>query len=425
MNEVWVTGRGLLTPLGDDPVAFAASLEAQRSGVRLLEAPGDARMGIAPRSCVVAALPGEVAPGAGWPNSLVSLLDRVSLLGLRAAESAWADAGLQGTSIDPTRAGVSWGTGMGGAATAEQSYVELLTVAQPHLHPYTVVRAMNNACAAHVAMRLGLQGPMLAFSNACASAAQAIGEAMHLIRAGRADVVLAGGAEALLAPGVIRAWQSMGVLARPDGDRPEHSCRPFDTQRSGLVLGEGAGALVLERATHARARGAVPLAVLCGYGCSSDAAHLSRPDQAGQVRAMTLALADAGLVPADVGHVNAHGTGTKVGDAVEAMSIAAVFGAHRPAVTATKALHGHLMGAGGAVELIATIEALRRGMVPPSAHVRSSDCEAWIDLVRDAPRPLPLRAALSNSFAFGGTNAVLVVRRPDEPLHEPSDSPLH
>jgi 3-oxoacyl-(acyl-carrier-protein) synthase len=422
MTRVWVTGCGVLSPIGADPEALADALEQQHSGVAPLAA--DATLGVEAGSTVVAALPGDSgAPDRAWPSALVSLLDRTSVLALRAAEAAWRDAGLApagagkdgasaavASALDPARVGVAWGCGTGGAGTSERSYLDLLASPPRRLHPYTVVRTMNNAPAAHIAMRHGLQGPLLAVSNACASAAQAIGEALWWIRAGRADLVVVGGSEALLLPGVIRAWQAMAVLARPDAANPAHSCRPFDRRRNGLVLGEGAGALVLESEAHARARGARRLAELAGYGCSSDAVHLSRPDEAGQQRAMCQALADAGLAPQQIGHVNAHGTGTPVGDAVEARSIQAVFGTHRPAVSAGKALHGHLMGAGGAVELIAALQALRRGRVPPSAHVDDSDCDAWIDLVRGAPRELPMQAVLSNSFAFGGTNAALVLR---------------
>jgi len=412
MKQVWITGRGVYSPIGTTPDALADALEQQHSGLRLLA--GDAAMGLTPYSCVGAPLAMEPATAAlvdpAWPNALVSLLDRSAVLGLRAAQAAWLDAGLCAGAFEPERGAVAWGSGMGGAGATEQSYADLLAPTPRRLHPYTVVRSMNNATGAHIAIRHGMQGPLLTVSNACASAAQAIGEGLHWIRAGRADVVLVGGAEAMLVPGVMRAWQAMGVLAKVDADHAERSCRPFDRRRSGLVPGEGAGALVLESEAHARGRGARPLAVLAGFGSSCDAVHLSRPDEAGQMRAMRQALADAGLQPAQVGHVNAHGTGTPVGDAVEAHAIHGVFGEHRPAVSSGKAVHGHLMGAGGAVELIAALEALRRGRVPPTAHLQDSDCSEWVDLVQHAPLAQPLEAVMSNSFAFGGSNASLVLR---------------
>lgn len=413
MERIWITGRGVLCPLGNTPEALADALEQCSSAVRPLAGP--AAMGFTPYGCVGAPLPGEPATEAlfdpAWPALLTALLDRTSVLALRAAQSAWADAGLAADRFDTERAGVAWGSGMGGASTLEQAYGDLLAPVPRRVHPFTVVRAMHNASASHIGMQLNLQGPLTLISNACASAAQALGEAMHWLRAGRADVVLAGGAEAPLAPGVVRAWQSMGVLAKTDAEQAAHSCRPFDRRRSGLVLGEGAGALVLERESHARARGARPLAVLAGYGASNDATHLSRPEEAGQVRAMRQALKDADLHPAEVGHVNAHGTGTPVGDGVEARSVHEVFGGHRPALSAGKALHGHLLGAAGAVEAIAAIEALRRGRVPPTAHLRETDCSEWVDVVHGLPRELPLQAVLSNSFAFGGANASLVFTR--------------
>ena len=254
---------------------------------------------------------------------------------------------------------------------------------------------------------------MTAVSNACASSAQAIGEALRQIRRGEADLVLAGGAEAMLYPGMLRAWQAMGVMARPDPERPEQSCRPFDAARAGLVLGEGAAALVLESESHARRRGARPLAELAGYGSSCDALHLSRPDAAGQLRAMQAALADAGLQPAQIGYVNAHGTATDIGDAAEAQSLAALFGPRGVPVSATKALHGHLLGGGGALELVAAVQALRRGRLPATAHLRTSELETQIDIVRDTPRVQRIGAVMSNSFAFGGSNAVLVARCSD------------
>lgn len=406
-QRIWITGRGLVTPIGHSVDEFAASLESGRSGLKSF--PADASVGLAPY--VTAPVTGDPSLGRSWPVNQQSLLDRVATLGLAAAQSAWAEAGLPAQAPDPERAALAWGTGMGGAGTMEVAYSEMLLTTRKRVHPYSVVRGMVNASAAHIAMWHAIRGPVMPYSNACASSAQAIGEAMYLLRSGRADVAIAGGCEALLVGGVVRAWQAMGVLAKPDPDHPEQSCRPFDSRRGGLVLGEGAGAVVLETEAHARARGARPIAELAGYGLSCDATHISRPDEAGQVRAMRAAMKDAGLTPHEVGHVNAHGTGTDVGDAVEAGSIAAAFGSARPLVNATKALHGHLMGAGGAVELIAALAALERRSVPPTAHVRDTDCEATIDLVRHSPRALESDAVMSNSFAFGGTNVVLVARR--------------
>jgi 3-oxoacyl-(acyl-carrier-protein) synthase len=258
-------------------------------------------------------------------------------------------------------------------------------------------------------MKHQLRAAQLAISNACASSAQAIGEAVWLLRNGRADLALVGGSESMLHVGSALGWQAMGVMAPLEAEAPEQSCRPFDDARKGLVLGEGAAALVIETEAHALARGATPLAVLAGYGHSVDAVHLSRPDAAGQQRAMAAALRDAGLQPADIGYVNTHGTATDVGDAVEAQSITALFGAKAVPISATKALHGHLIGAGGALELVATVQALRRQVLPVSAHVRQSQLAEQVDLITGGSRAVPLRAAMSNSFAFGGSNVALVV----------------
>jgi 3-oxoacyl-(acyl-carrier-protein) synthase len=285
----------------------------------------------------------------------------------------------------------------------------MFTATPPRVHPYTVVRVMANSAGSHLAMRHQLRAAQFAVSNACASSAQAIGEALWLLRNGRADLALVGGSESMLNIGSLLGWQAMGVMAPLDADAPEQSCRPFDDARKGLVLGEGAAALVIETEAHALARGAKPLAVLAGYGHSVDAVHLSRPDAAGQARAMQAALRDAGLAPADIGYVNAHGTATEVGDAVEAASIADVFGPRGVPVSATKALHGHLIGAGGALELVATVQALRQQVLPPSAHVRTSALTTQADIITGEARATRLRAAMSNSFAFGGSNVTLVV----------------
>jgi len=403
-QHVWVTGLGACSALGPTAEALAEALEQGRSGVR--RHAGKPERGL--DDYVAAAV--TQALGAGLPPAQLNLYDRSSLLSLQAAQEAWAQAGLPAAAPLPLRAAVAWGTGLGGAQSLEQSYTELLTRERPRIHPYTVLRTMGNASAAHLALRYQLRGGMTAVSNACASSAQAIGEALRQIRRGEADIVLAGGAEAMLQPGMLQAWQAMGVMARPDPEHPEQSCRPFDRVRAGLVLGEGAAALVLESEAHARARGARPLAELAGYGTSCDAVHLSRPDADGQLRAMRAALDDAGLHPAEIGYVNAHGTATEVGDAVEAASLAALFGPRGVPVSATKALHGHLLGGGGALELVAALQALRRGRLPATAHLRESELDGLVDLVRDQPRSQRIGALMSNSFAFGGSNAVLVAR---------------
>ena len=403
MTQVWITGLGAVSALGAGADTLADALQAGRSGVTAQ--PGSDEHALKPFAAAAVSVP----LATGMPPAQRNLYDRHSLMALEAATEAWAQAGLPATAPDPDRAAVAWGTGLGGSASMEASYGQMFTARPPRIHPYTVVRVMANSAASHLAMRHQLRAAQLAVSNACASSAQAIGEALWLLRNGRADIALVGGSEAMLHVGSALSWQAMGVMAPLDTEQPEQSCRPFDDARKGLVLGEGAAALILETEAHARARGATPLAVLAGYGHSVDAVHLSRPDAAGQVRAMQAALRDAGLQPADIGYINAHGTATEVGDAVEAESITAVFGTRAVPVSATKALHGHLIGAGGALELVATVQALRRGLLPPNAHVRSSALTAQVDLVTGPARTARPRAAMSNSFAFGGSNVALVV----------------
>ena len=404
MERVFVTGLGVRSAAGDDVESLWRSLLEGRSGVRRFE--GDAARGLHPWAGAPAAFdPAEMAS-----KQLANRIDRVTQLSLLAVGQALGQAGLPSQAVVPARSAVCWGTGAGGAGSTEAAYREFYGAASPRIPPLTVVMGMANAAAGQISIEHALRGPMLAFSNACASAAQAIGEALWLLRAGRADLAIAGGGDAFLQPGWVRAWQALGVLAPPNDDAAT-ACRPFDAQRRGLVLGEGAGALVLETERHVRARGAFALAELAGYGLCADAAHLSKPERDGQVAAMRMALDDAGLAPADVGYVNAHGTGTDGGDPVEIASLRAVFGDAPPWTSSTKALHGHAMGASGAIELVATVLALQRRAIPPQWHVRAPLDGARLALPgSDASWPTGARAALSNSFAFGGCNVSLLAR---------------
>ncbi len=337
-------------------------------------------------------------------------------MALLAAEAATTQAAWSADQIDPFRLGIYWGSGMGGAATFD-AVCRAVYAEHRRIRPTSVVTAMPNAPVAELALRFSARGAALGFACACASGAVAIGEALRALRAGQLDVAIVGGSEALLSPGVIGAWQAMRVLAPVTGlpaDAARHACRPFAADRAGFALGEGAAALVLETTEHARARGARWEAVISGYGSTCDASHITQPDPEGQARAMQAALRDAGLSAAEIGHVNAHGTATTAGDAAEAESLRRVFAGAPPAVTATKAVMGHLLGAGGAVELVAALRALTRRSAPPTGGVDTLDPRLDIDLVRGQPRALPgLRHVMSNSFAFGGTNAVLIVSRPD------------
>jgi 3-oxoacyl-[acyl-carrier-protein] synthase II len=273
---------------------------------------------------------------------------------------------------------------------------------------------MPNAPACHVAMRLGVQGPVITYSVACASSAVAIAEAAKALRSGEIDIAIAGGSEALIVPGVMLAWQAMMTLAGFAQGQAARACRPFASDRSGFALGEGAAFLVLETAARARARGARAYAKLAGWGLSCDATHLTKPDAGGQQRALSGALRQAGLQPADVAYCNAHGTATKIGDAVEAEALRGVWGAAIDGlrVSSTKALHGHLLGAAGALEAVITVLSVHRRQLPPNAHCDSPDAALGLCLVPEAGAEAPqLQAAISSSFAFGGTNSTLLFTR--------------
>jgi 3-oxoacyl-[acyl-carrier-protein] synthase II len=406
VRRVAITGAGVVSPLGNSVPEFHRSLAEARPGIR--------------------SLPAEVAQGSGvkvgglidwnpapfFKEAEAANLDRVAQFALVAAAEAISASGLDLAGARRERIGVYWGTGMGGAQTLEASFKTVYGAGEWRVRPLTVVMAMNNAAGSNVAVRHGLGGPFANFSTACSSSAMALGEAMRTIAAGRADAMIAGGAEALLAPGTLTAWQALRTLAPADADNPAASCKPFDKRRAGLVLGEGAAAFVLEEESHARARGARIHGLLTGYGNTCDAVHMSRPDQGGQTRAMREALAEAGLQPEAIGYINAHGTATAVGDVVEAEAINAVFGAASPLVSSTKSLHGHLLGGAGALEFAVALLALNEGIVAPTAFLEQPDPAIRLRHVAlRAARIAPPRAVMSNSFAFGGSNVVLIAER--------------
>jgi 3-oxoacyl-[acyl-carrier-protein] synthase II len=342
------------------------------------------------------------------------MLDRVSYLALAAAIQAVDDSGIEFARENRERCGVSVGTGMGGAATTDEGYRTLYAERSDRIKPFTVIAAMTNAAAAWIGLEYALAGPNLTYSTACSSSAVSVGEAAEKIRSGQVDVMIAGGAEAPLTRGVLRAWDAMRTLASPDKVNPSASCRPFSLTRSGLVLGEGAAFLVLESWEHASRRGARVRAAIGGYGLATDAAHITRPTVDGQARAMRAALQSAGRSHADIDYINAHGTATLQNDAVETAAIKEVFGprAYQVPISSTKSMHGHLLGAAGALELIICVGCLERGWVPPTMHLDQPDPACDLDYVASAARgDIPLRIALSNSFAFGGTNAVLVAEK--------------
>ena len=406
-RRVAVTGAGVVSPLGSTLEDFHRALCDARPGIRLL-APEVARDSGVQVGALIDWKPAPLIDEAAAAN-----LDRATQFALGAAAQALAASGLD-VARAPERVGVYWGTGLGGAHTLEAAYKQIYGANQWRVRPLTVVMAMNNAAGSNVAVRHGLRGPFANYATACSSSAMALGEAMHAIQAGRADAIVAGGSEALLTPATLAAWQALRTLAPADAGNAAASCKPFDKRRNGLVLGEGAAALVLEDYSRAAARGAPILALLTGYGNSCDAVHMSRPDRDGQVRAMREALAESGVAPRALGYINAHGTATAVGDVVEAEAINAVFGdaAAGIPVSSTKSMHGHLLGGAGALEFAAALLPLMRGWLPPTAFLEQPDPACKL-------RHVPLRAervdapqaVMSNSFAFGGSNVVLIAER--------------
>ena len=402
---VAVTGGGVVSPIGNDLAAFAETLFAGRSALhsQVLDLPG-----IDPPPAAVASATFDASRVVA-PSRVP--LDRGTAMALVAASDAARAAGLVAGGYEPERLGIFWGSGMAGAATFETT-CRTVYAERRRMRPTSVVTTMPNAPAAELALLFGARGAALSYACACASSAVAIGEAMRAIRAGWIDVAIAGGSESMLTPGVLASWQAMRVLAPVQGADAAAACRPFSADRAGFALGEAAAAFVLESQAHAQRRGAKARWHLTGYATNCDGLHITNPDAAGQARAMRAALADAGLDAGAIGHVNAHGTATAAGDAAEAESIARVFGAHGVPVSATKAIHGHLLGAGGAVELLAALLALEARRLPPTAHTQRIDPAFALDLVMGESRESPALAhALSSSFAFGGTNAVLVASR--------------
>ena len=410
MSEpVAVTGLGVVSPHGDDPQAMFAALLRGASALQPV-------FPELPRPAAAATVAFDAAR---WFTKLqLAGVDRVSQLAVAAADLALRDAGTaarDSSDLDPERVGVYVGCGMGGAAALEAAYRSGGgSVAGARVPPLTIPAFMPNAPAAHIAMRQGVLGPVLTYSIACASSAVAIAEAAAAIQRGDIDLAIAGGSEALIVPGVVLAWQAMQTLATFEPNEAARAVRPFAADRSGFALGEGAAFIVLESAQRARRRGARIRAQLAGWGLGSDATHLTKPDAPGQARALRTALRRAGLQPRDVGYCNAHGTATRIGDAVERDALALVWGADLDTlrVSSTKALHGHLLGAAGALEAVITVLALEQRELPPNINGGALDPACAMALVAAGDTRAPgLNAAISNSFAFGGTNAVLLFTR--------------
>jgi len=406
MRRVAITGMGIISPLGNTCEDFMVNLTAGRSGIRKLSADFDDRLSIR------IAAQAEFSAEEHCTKKTARTLDRVSQFALAAASQAWKDAGMELSEEEQRRSGVYLGTGMGGARTLEDSYEQLFRHQARRLHPLTVVMVMNNAAASCISIEHRLKGPCLTFSTACSSSAVAIGEAFRSIKHGYADVMLAGGTESLLTSGVMMSWESIGTLAL-EAEDPSTSCRPFSKDRTGFVLGEGAAVLVLESLDRAKKRGARIYGEMAGYGSTADAEHITKPSVEGQAFAIEAALKEAGMGPGQIDYINAHGTATQANDVAETLAIKKVFGqrAYAIPISSTKSMHGHLLGAAGAVELVASVLALKHRTIPPTATLTLPDPECDLDYVPLKARTnADLKAVMSNSFAFGGTNAVLIVK---------------
>jgi 3-oxoacyl-[acyl-carrier-protein] synthase II len=400
--SVVVTGVGVATPAGVGAELFYKSLLAGHSGVRALDGPD--YDGLPTR------LAGTVDITGMLDHTTARTLERVQQLALVTAREAWAQADV--ADVDADRLAVVVGTGIGGIQVVPGQLDVFREHGPRRVSPYLMTLLMPNAAAVNVALEVGAKAGVHAPVTACSSGASAIAVALDLLRLDRADVVVAGGTESCVHPVTLAGFAQLRALSRRAGD-PAAASRPFDRERDGFVLGEGAGMVVLEREEHARARNAPVLGRLIGAGVTSDAHHIMAPDPSGRgvARSVEFALRDAGVTAADVGHVNSHGTSTPLGDLAEARALRQVFGGHQPAVTATKSCTGHLLGASGAVEAVATLLTLRHGQVPAVRNLDQADDEIDLDLVREQPRTLAHRVALSTSIGFGGHNTALVFAR--------------
>lgn len=400
MNRVVITGLGVVSAVGQSTRDYWDSLVAGRSGF------AKATLGTTPQA--TDKLVGEVKnfdPAAHFDRSQLLLLDRVSQFAVVAAREAVKQSGidLQGELAERTAAII--GTGSGGHTTVDDNFHRLYAEKAARLHPLTIPRAMISAPPSQVSLHLGIKGPAFAISSACASSTHSVGIAFHMVRSGSVSCAVTGGTEASITFGAMKGWEAMRIMS-------SDTCRPFSKDRKGMVIGEGAAVLVLETLEHAQARGADILAEVVGFGMSADAKDLTAPDPTGMARAITGAMNDAKLTPDQIDYVNAHGTGTMANDLAETSALRSSFGAHagKLAVSSTKSVVGHGLGAAGAMEFVAAIMSIRDGVAPPTMNYLGPDDGCDLDYVPNEARRMKIGAAISNSFAFGGLNAVLAAR---------------
>jgi nodulation protein E len=401
MRRVVITGTGAISALGRNTTEFAESLRAGRCGIAPIE------------SCDMSQLRfGNGAEVKGYTHApyfddrRADFMDRFAQFAVIAAREAVTDAGIQWTPELRETAAIITGSCVGGQSTEDIGFTEVYKLGHNRVHPLTIPKTMANAGASHISMEFGITGPAFTISTACSSAGHAIGQAFSMVRSGMVDLAITGGSEAPFSFGILKAWEAMRVVS-PD------TCRPFSKDRKGMILGEGAAMFVIEPLEAALARGARIHAEIVGFGMSSDACHITQPSSEGAARAMRAALRDAALAPEQIGYINAHGTATLANDPTETAAIRSIFGAHanRLPVSSTKSMHGHALGAAAALECLAAIIALRDGVLPPTANFNQPDPECDLDVIPNCAREAQVEYAMSNSFAFGGLNAVLVLRK--------------
>jgi nodulation protein E len=401
MKKVVITGIGVVSAVGNNAADFWAAISAGRSGIAPIT-----KVDVSTMRFQKAAEVKDFDPTQHFDEKMLLWLDPFSHYGIVAAREAISDSGLEFNDGLRDRTGVITGSCLGGKMTEDELYYKLYAEGKQRHQPIAIPRAMSNAVASHVSMEFGLTGATFTTSTACSSANHAIGQAFWLIRQGTIDVAVTGGSEAPICFGNLKAWETMRVVS-PD------TCRPFSKDRTGMILGEGGAMFVMESEDSARARGARIYAEIAGFGMSADAHHLTMPLSDGAAKAIRGALADGGIEPEQVGYINAHGTATPANDPMESEAIRKVFGSHadKVAVSSTKSMHGHTLGAAGAIEAAATVLGIYNDLLPPNANFNEPDPECDVDVIANEARPAEVEAAVSNSFAFGGLNAVLAFRR--------------
>ena len=400
MRRVAITGLGTVSPLGNNAAEFWNRLASGEPGIAPIQLVDTSRLKFKNSAEVKG-----FDPFSQFSTSQASLLDRFSQFALVSARQAILDSGLQFSLQLKSRTAVITGSSVGGQTTQDEQFITLYKESRDRVHPFSIAKTMSNAGASHISMEFGITGPVLNVSTACSSSNHAIGQAFWMVRSGQVDLALAGGSEAPFSFGFLKAWESLRVVS-PD------TCRPFSKDRSGMVLGEGGAMLVLEPLDVAQSRGAKIYAEIVGFGMSSDASNIMAPSAEGAAAAIERALTDAAIAPEAVGYINAHGTGTLANDPTEtrAIHLALKDQAKKVLVSSTKSMHGHSLGAAGALEAIATALALKHSLLPPTANFTEPDPECDLDYIPNQARRQPVEYALSNSFAFGGLNAVLVFR---------------